>query len=481
MAYHRQQGVDTRDRPHLQHVRAAHAPDDGRAIPNFMRQALESKPLTVFGDGSQTRSFCYVDDLIRGLYLLARERRAPTREHREPGRVHDARARRDGHQGHRRRRARSSSRRCRSTTRRCASPTSPARKQVLGWEPESSSRKGSDGCSASAGARPCVSSSPSRRPLLVLAGLAAPSASPRREAHRRASSTSAVTYRQPGLGLPARTPAGVEALRANLYWGGPNGVAEAAGPRTPSTPPTRPTTGGRTTALSSSARGHGIKPVFTIYGTPSWANGASRRTVRRRTPDRPAATSRMRRRSATAAPSVAPDGRAVAGRCGTGWPGTSRTTRSFLLPQYVRTAGSGSPRRARVNYAQICNASSRASTARCSAPRRWRAARRPARQQQPATEPGPPSRRSLPARAQDGRPAAVRRLRAPSVLPDARATPPRRSRRRDAVGHAREHRRADPGADPPVRPSGSGSRSTATRRTRPTGSSASSSRSRRST
>jgi hypothetical protein len=45
-------------------------PHDGRAIPTFVRQALEQKPLTVFGDGSQTRSFCYVDDLIRGLILL---------------------------------------------------------------------------------------------------------------------------------------------------------------------------------------------------------------------------------------------------------------------------------------------------------------------------------------------------------------------------------------------------------------------------
>jgi dTDP-glucose 4,6-dehydratase len=58
-------------RAHLQHLRAAHAPHDGRAIPTFIRQALENKPLTVFGDGSQTRSFCYVDDLIRGLYALA--------------------------------------------------------------------------------------------------------------------------------------------------------------------------------------------------------------------------------------------------------------------------------------------------------------------------------------------------------------------------------------------------------------------------
>jgi dTDP-glucose 4,6-dehydratase len=46
-------------------------PHDGRAIPTFARQALANEPLTVFGDGSQTRSFCYVDDLIRGLMALA--------------------------------------------------------------------------------------------------------------------------------------------------------------------------------------------------------------------------------------------------------------------------------------------------------------------------------------------------------------------------------------------------------------------------
>ncbi len=46
-------------------------PHDGRAIPTFLRQALQDKPLTVFGDGSQTRSFCYVEDEIRGLVALA--------------------------------------------------------------------------------------------------------------------------------------------------------------------------------------------------------------------------------------------------------------------------------------------------------------------------------------------------------------------------------------------------------------------------
>jgi dTDP-glucose 4,6-dehydratase len=46
-------------------------PHDGRAIPTFLRQALANRPLTVFGDGSQTRSFCYVSDLIQGLIALA--------------------------------------------------------------------------------------------------------------------------------------------------------------------------------------------------------------------------------------------------------------------------------------------------------------------------------------------------------------------------------------------------------------------------
>jgi dTDP-glucose 4,6-dehydratase len=70
MAYHRQQGVDTCIARIFNTYGPRMRPHDGRAIPTFIRQALDSKPLTVFGDGSQTRSFCYVDDLIRGLYLL---------------------------------------------------------------------------------------------------------------------------------------------------------------------------------------------------------------------------------------------------------------------------------------------------------------------------------------------------------------------------------------------------------------------------
>ena len=71
MAYHRQQGVDTSIVRIFNTYGPRMRPYDGRAIPTFMRQAVENKPLTVFGDGSQTRSFCYVDDLIRGLVLLA--------------------------------------------------------------------------------------------------------------------------------------------------------------------------------------------------------------------------------------------------------------------------------------------------------------------------------------------------------------------------------------------------------------------------
>jgi dTDP-glucose 4,6-dehydratase len=71
MAYHRQQGVDTSIARIHNTYGPRMRPYDGRAIPTFVRQAVENKPLTVFGDGSQTRSFCYVDDLIKALYLLA--------------------------------------------------------------------------------------------------------------------------------------------------------------------------------------------------------------------------------------------------------------------------------------------------------------------------------------------------------------------------------------------------------------------------
>ncbi len=67
MAYHRAHGIDTR----IVRIFNTHGPrmqvSDGRAVPNFMAQAIRGEPLTVYGDGSQTRSLCYVSDLVRGV------------------------------------------------------------------------------------------------------------------------------------------------------------------------------------------------------------------------------------------------------------------------------------------------------------------------------------------------------------------------------------------------------------------------------
>jgi dTDP-glucose 4,6-dehydratase len=71
MAYHRQQGVDTAIVRIFNTYGSRMRPHDGRASPTFLRQALQDRPLTVFGEGSQTRSFCYVEDEIRGLIALA--------------------------------------------------------------------------------------------------------------------------------------------------------------------------------------------------------------------------------------------------------------------------------------------------------------------------------------------------------------------------------------------------------------------------
>jgi dTDP-glucose 4,6-dehydratase len=72
MAYHRYRGVNT----HLVRIFNTYGPrlhpSDGRVISNFMMQALRGEPLTIYGDGKQTRSFCYVDDLIEGILRLSR-------------------------------------------------------------------------------------------------------------------------------------------------------------------------------------------------------------------------------------------------------------------------------------------------------------------------------------------------------------------------------------------------------------------------
>ena len=72
MAWHRSRGVDSRIVRIFNTYGPRLHPGDGRVISNFLMQALRGEPLTVYGDGSQTRSFCYVDDLIEGIVLLSR-------------------------------------------------------------------------------------------------------------------------------------------------------------------------------------------------------------------------------------------------------------------------------------------------------------------------------------------------------------------------------------------------------------------------
>jgi dTDP-glucose 4,6-dehydratase len=70
MAYHRYHGLDTRIVRIFNTFGPRMRRDDGRAIPNFIGQALRGRPITVYGDGSQTRSFMYVSDLVEGIWRL---------------------------------------------------------------------------------------------------------------------------------------------------------------------------------------------------------------------------------------------------------------------------------------------------------------------------------------------------------------------------------------------------------------------------
>ncbi len=89
MAYHRSHGVETR----IVRIFNTYGPRmrlrDGRVVPNFVGQALRGEPLTVYGEGKQTRSFCYCLDLVDGIYRLLHERRMRPRQHRQPDGAHD--------------------------------------------------------------------------------------------------------------------------------------------------------------------------------------------------------------------------------------------------------------------------------------------------------------------------------------------------------------------------------------------------------
>ena len=138
MAYHRQQGVDT----HIVRIFNTYGPrmrpHDGRAIPTFLRQALEQKPLTVFGNGSQTRSFCFVSDLVEGFLRLIDCAHHEPVNIGQPGRVHDPGAGRGCSSSSPAAPRRSSTRRCPRTTPPCASRTSAWRASCWAGSPPSS-------------------------------------------------------------------------------------------------------------------------------------------------------------------------------------------------------------------------------------------------------------------------------------------------------------------------------------------------------
>ena len=192
MAYHNQQGVNTA----IARIFNTYGPrmrrNDGRATVTFLHQALEGKPLTVFGDGSQTRSLCYVDDLIRGPVPARHLRRALAGQHRQPGpRADDARSSPRRASASPAPRARSSSRRCRSTTRRSAGPTSPGPGSCSAGSPRSISTRA---CAAGSG-----------RSATSRARTAPEAAAPRRRAARgRARRRRRSAARRGSGGRPAR-------------------------------------------------------------------------------------------------------------------------------------------------------------------------------------------------------------------------------------------------------------------------------------
>ena len=142
MAYHRQQGVDTAIVRIFNTYGSRMRPHDGRAIPTFLRQALANRPITVFGDGSQTRSFCYVSDLIRGIIALAESGYHDPVNIGNPDEftllelAETVKELTGSTLGDR------STRRCRSTIPSSASRTSRSRSELLGWSPEVSLREG---------------------------------------------------------------------------------------------------------------------------------------------------------------------------------------------------------------------------------------------------------------------------------------------------------------------------------------------------
>ena len=136
MAYRRTHGVDTGIVRIFNTYGPRMRPDDGRAIPTFIRQALPASRSRSPATARQTRSVCYVDDLVEGILAAAALRPARAGQHRQPARDRRCSSSPMDHRAWPARRRRSSSSSARRTTRPCASPTSRWPASALGWEPE---------------------------------------------------------------------------------------------------------------------------------------------------------------------------------------------------------------------------------------------------------------------------------------------------------------------------------------------------------
>ena len=136
--YHRQHGVEIKVARIFNTYGPRMHPRDGRVVSNFITQALTGEDLTIYGDGSQTRSFCYVDDLDRGLpppHGVARRGDRP-RQPRQPRRIHHDRTGRAGAEAHRARARRSSTMPLPQDDPRQRQPDITLARATLGWEPK---------------------------------------------------------------------------------------------------------------------------------------------------------------------------------------------------------------------------------------------------------------------------------------------------------------------------------------------------------
>ena len=290
MAYHRQQGVDTCIVRIFNTYGPRMRPHDGRAIPTFMRQALANEPLTVFGDGSQTRSFCYVDDLVRGLMALAQSGEHLPVNIGNPHGAHAARARAEGRRGHgchERDRVRGAAG-GRSEGSSAGHHTCPAA-AGLGAAGQPRGRAAANVASELTGVTECLSASLcSRRPSLVTAGLAvsAATASPKKHATKQSShllvginDEAFSLYGDPTFAFATLKSLNTQVLRVNLYWGGTKWAVAKSRPTDPTDPGDPAYDWTIYDRLVRYATQNNIKVVFSILFTPGWANGGKARTV----------------------------------------------------------------------------------------------------------------------------------------------------------------------------------------------------------